>query len=260
MIDPIAFTLGPLAVRWYGLSYGVALLVGVVLLARLNRKQKVFKNNEQIFDFAFWLFLIGVIVGGRLGYVLFYNFSYYLQNPLDILAVWKGGMSFHGGLLASALAAYFYCKKKKIHFLSLADLAVIPGSLVLMFTRLANFINRELIGRPIENPAWNWLGVDFGDGVLRYPSQLFQSADALVLFLILLFLFSRKPKKGVLLFSYLALSGLFRFIIEFWRSPDAQIGFIWNYFTMGQVLSAITMIVGAAGLGWILRKNKAQKS
>lgn len=255
MIDPIAFSIGPFAVHWYGISYGVGLAVGIAILIQLNKKRKVFDNNDQIYDFAFWMFLMGVIVGGRLGYVLFYNLPYYLQNPQDIIAVWKGGMSFHGGLIGSAIVAYFFIKKHKIKFLDLADLVVVPGSLALTFTRMANFVNRELYGRPVESENWQWIGVDFGDGILRYPSQLFQSFSALLLFLVLLFIFTKKPKRGILLFSYLTFYGLFRAIIENWREPDPQVGFIFHYFTLGQLFSLTMMAIGLVGI-WRIKAKK----
>jgi phosphatidylglycerol:prolipoprotein diacylglycerol transferase len=248
MLNPIALQIGPISIRWYGISYIFGLAVGIWILNKLNKKRKTFKNLDQIFDFAFWLFLIGVIIGGRIGYVLFYNFSYYLNNPTKIWAIWEGGMSFHGGLIMSVIVAYIYCKKKKLDFIKVTDIAVIPGSLALMFTRLANFVNGELIGRIIENPYCKWLGLDFGDGLLRYPSQVFQSISAFLLFIILLLIFRSKPKKGILLFSYLTLYGLFRFITEFYREPDGQIGFILRYFTMGQMLSALMLLAGVIGL------------
>lgn len=256
MINPIAFQIGPFAVHWYGISYGVGLLLGIWILDLLNKKRKVFKDVNQIIDLAFWVFLIGVILGGRLGYVLFYNLSYYLENPAKIIAIWEGGMSFHGGLIASLIVGYFFCKKHKIKYFDLADLGVIPGALALTFTRLANFVNRELVGRPIQNSDWDWMGVDFGDGILRYPSQIFQSISAFVLFLILIFIFTRKPKKGALLFSYLMFYGVMRFIIELWREPDSQIGFIFTYFTLGQLLSFLMFLVGIGGLFWIRKRRK----
>ena len=253
MIDPVAFKIGPLSVHWYGISYAVGLAIGIWILTLLNKKRKVFKDNVQIFDFAFWIFLLGVMLGGRLGYVLFYNLSYYIGHPAKVLAIWDGGMSFHGGLIASLIVGWFFCKKYKIKFLDLADLAVIPVALALTFTRIANFINQELIGRPIENSNFDWLGVDFGDGILRYPSQLFQSASALILFLILLLIFTKKPKRGTLLFSYLMLYGLFRTVLEFWRMPDPQIGFIWQYFTLGQLFSFMMFAIGLGGILLIKR-------
>lgn len=248
MINPVALQLGPISIHWYGIAYIVALGIGVWILGRLNKKQKVFKNNEQIFDFAFWIFMIGVLLGGRLGYVFFYNFPYYIQNPAKIIAIWEGGMSFHGGLIGTFIVALIYCKKHKIDFIKMADIAVIPGALALMFTRIANFINGELYGRVIENANWQWLGVDFGDGLLRYPSQLFQSFSALLLFVILLIIFSLKAKKGTLIFNYLIFYGLFRFITEFYREPDAQIGFILKYLTLGQLFSLAMLTAGIIGI------------
>lgn len=244
MINSIAFSIGPIPIHWYGIAYIFGLTIGILILNILNKRQKVFKDLNQIFDFAFWIFMIGVILGGRLGYVLFYNLPYYIQNPTKIIAVWEGGMSFHGGFLACVIVGYFFFKKHKINYLKAADIILIPSALALMFTRIANFINGELYGRVIGNSNWEWLGVNFGDGMLRYPSQLFQSFSALVIFVILLIIYSFKPKTGVLTFSYLMLYGLFRFVIEFWRAPDSQIGFIWQYFTLGQLLSLIMALVG----------------
>jgi len=256
MINPVALKLGPINIHWYGISYAVALALGIFILIKLNKKAKAFKSSDQIFDFAFWLFLIGVIIGGRLGYVLFYNLPYYIDKPLSIFKIWEGGMSFFGGLIGAALVVYFFCRKHKIDFLKAGDIIVIPSALALFFTRIANFINHELVGRAIENHNWDWLGVNFGDGVLRYPSQLFQSADSLILFLILLFIHSRRPKKGTVLFSYLTLYGLFRFITEFWRAPDPQIGFILGYFTLGQLLGLALCLAGIAGLAALLRPGR----
>ncbi len=254
MIDPVAFHIGPLSIRWYGISYAVALGLGMWIFWKLNKK-KVLKKADQMYDLAFWIFLVGVILGGRLGYILFYNLPYYIQNPMKVFAVWEGGMSFHGGLITTLAVGYWYCRKNKVDFLKAADLAAIPGALALFFTRIANFINGELYGRVILNEKWKWLGVRFGDGALRYPSQLFQAADSLTLFLILLFLYTRKPKRGVLFFSYIALYGFFRIIMEFWRAPDPQVGFIWHYFTLGQILSLLMFLTGAVGL-WAMRKER----
>lgn len=253
MISPIAFSVGPLNIHWYGLTYAVSLLISLWILTIMNKKKRVFKDNNQIFDFLFWIFLLGVIVGGRLGYVIFYNFPYYISNPDKIIAVWEGGMSFHGGMLGSGLVSYFLAKKNKIKIISLLDMLVVPGALATAIPRIANFINRELYGRVIENESFKWMGVDFGDGMLRYPSQLFQSAEAIVLFLIMLFIYSKKPAKGVLLFSYLTLYGGIRFFIEFWRQPDPQIGFLFGFLTLGQLLSLVMLIAGGGGLYKIKR-------
>lgn len=256
MIDPVAFSIGPVAVHWYGISYLVGLGVGILILMKLNQKRPAFKNNDQIVDFAFWMFLLGVLLGGRLGYILFYNLPYYLENPSHIIRVWEGGMSFHGGLIGSLLVAIAYFKKHNISFLKAADLAVIPGALALTFTRLANFVNRELVGRPIENPSHQWLGVDFGDGILRYPSQIFQSIEALLLFLVLLLIFTRKPKTGVIFFSYFVFNGAFRVFSEFFREPDPQVGYLALHLTMGQYLSLAVMLLGIGGIGFLALKKR----
>lgn len=255
MIDPVALRIGPLAVHWYGISYLVGLGVGILILMKLNQKRPAFKNNDQIVDFAFWMFLLGVLLGGRVGYILFYNLPYYLENPSHIIRVWEGGMSFHGGLIGSLLVAMAYFKKHKISFFKAADIVVIPGALALTFTRLANFVNRELVGRPIENPSHEWLGVNFGDGMLRYPSQLFQSAEALLLFAVLLFIFIRKPKTGVLFFSYFVFNGAFRVFSEFFREPDPQVGYLLFHLTMGQILSLAVMFAGILGIAHVRTKT-----
>jgi len=257
MIDPIAFHIGPLAVRWYGIAYASSLLISIGILILLNKKRSVFKDNNQIFDFLFWIFLIGVLIGGRLGYILFYNLPYYIEYPTKIIALWEGGMSFHGGMIGSALVAYFLAKRHKIDVLSMTDLMAVPAGLATVLPRIANFINRELYGRVVESAQWKWIGVDFGDGLLRFPSQLFQSAGAVLLFLILLFIFSRKPKKGILTLSYLILYGLIRFTLEFWRQPDTQIGFLFKYFTLGQLLSLAMALVGTLGLIWLRKRRSA---
>jgi len=253
MIDPVAFHLGPLAVRWYGIAYGVGLGLGILILQKLNQKRPVFAHKDQIYDVMFWVFLLGVIVGGRLGYVLFYNLPYYWARPLEIVEIWKGGMSFHGGLIGSLTVGYFYFKKHKINYLSAADLVVIPASLALVFGRLANFVNRELVGRVIESARWQFLGVDFGDGVLRWPSQLFAAGKDLLLFAILLAIFRKNPRRGTLTASFLMLYGTLRVLVEFFRAPDEQIGFLFHYFTLGQLLS-LGMFVAGATLLFNLRR------
>lgn len=248
MIDPIALHIGPLSIRWYGILYLVGLSLGYWILAQLNQRKPVFKNKDQILDLLFWIFLLGVIVGGRIGYALFYDLPFFLQNPLKIFALWEGGMSFHGGLIGSSLAGAWFCRKHKIDFLSAADLIVIPGALAQGIGRIGNFINRELVGRPIVDSRWNFIGMDSGDGILRYPSQLFQAAEGVLTFLILLALFSRHPKKGTLFSVYLILNGLFRILSENFRTPDEQIGFLFGFVTLGQILGFLVFAAGIAGL------------
>lgn len=257
MLDPVAFSIGPLAVRWYGIAYAVSLALCLWILTLINKKRSVFKDNNQIFDFVFWIFLLGVLLGGRLGYILFYNLPYYLEHPVKVFALWEGGMSFHGGLIGTAIVGLYLGWKYKLDTLKMTDLMATAGSLATALPRIANFINRELYGRVIESAQWKWMGVDFGDGLLRYPSQLFQSAEAVVVFLIMLTLFNRKPRKGTLTASYLILYGLGRFVIEFWRQPDAQIGFIFGYFTLGQFLSLGMALCGIGGIIWLRARRRA---
>jgi len=254
LIDPVAFSIGPLEVHWYGIAYITSLAISVWILTILNKKRRLFKDNNQIFDFLFWIFLLGVLLGGRLGYIVFYNLGYYLENPGSIIALWEGGMSFHGGLIGSLIVAYFMAKKYKLDVIKMMDMMVVPGALATALPRIANFINMELYGRIIENADWKWIGVDFGDGLLRFPSQLFQSAGAVIFFAIMLVIWLKKPGKGVLLFSYLTLYGLIRVTLEFWRQPDEQIGFLLNIFTLGQLLSFLMFAIGASGLVFLHRK------
>ncbi len=253
MISPIAFSIGPLQVHWYGIAYAASLGLSIWILTLLNKRKKVFKDNNQIFDFLFWIFLLGVLLGGRLGYILFYNLSFYLENPSQIIALWQGGMSFHGGLIGAAIVSYFLAKKHHVNLADFLDMIAVPGGLATAMGRIANFINRELYGRVIENSKFEWLGVDFGDGLLRYPSQLFQSFNAVLMFIIMLFIWSKKPRRGVLAGSYLIMHGLFRFFTEFLREPDEQIGFLFNFFTLGQLLS---LGMSVAGVAWLLISKK----
>jgi phosphatidylglycerol---prolipoprotein diacylglyceryl transferase len=257
MVDPIALQVGPLSIRWYGILYLVALAVGFWVVDRLNRNVPAFKDRDQILDFLFWMFLLGVLVGGRLGYVLFYDLPYFIQNPLKVFAIWEGGMSFHGGLIGCVLVGLWYFKKHRIDFWKGGDLIAIAGALGQGIGRFGNFINRELLGRPILDHRWDFLGVDFGDGILRYPSQLFQAAEGILTFLILWVLFSRHPKKGTILCSYLMLNGLFRVVSEFYRTPDAQIGYLFGFLTLGQILGLIVFLVGVGVLLWLRRVDKA---
>jgi len=255
MIDPIAFSIGPISVHWYGLAYAGSLFISILILTILNKKRPFFNDNNEIFDFLFWIFLVGVLLGGRLGYIIFYNLPFYIEHPEKIIAIWEGGMSFHGGMLASVAVAYYLAKKKGLDIINMMDMMAVPGALATALPRIANFINRELYGRVIENTNWEWIGVDFGDGLLRFPSQLFQSVGAIVFFLIMLFIWSKKPSKGILLFSYFTFYGIIRIILEFWRQPDSQVGFLIGWLTMGQLLSFGMLAVGVIGLYYSRKAN-----
>ncbi len=249
-INPIAFQLGPFAIHWYGLAYVVGLVGWWQYSLWLTKKFSLI-DRKTVDDFLVWA-IIGVILGGRLGYVLFYTPAKYLANPLEIFHVWKGGMAFHGGLLGVVIATSIYTQRKGIYFLSFGDLAVCGIPIGLFFGRLANFVNGELYGRITEFS----LGVVFplGGPFPRHPSQLYEAIlEGLVLFLVLSYgaLFTRwRHRRGLLTGIFLAGYGLARIIVEFFREPDAFLGYIANVFTMGQILS---LPVLAMGLFLILR-------
>jgi phosphatidylglycerol:prolipoprotein diacylglycerol transferase len=248
-IDPVAVRLGPLAIRWYGIAYLVGIGLGWWLLRLRARRKDSGWNTEQVADLIFYTAL-GAILGGRLGYVLFYNLPGYLANPLEIFKVWHGGMSFHGGLLGFLTAVWLYSVKSARRFFLVTDFIAPVVPVGLFFGRLANFVNSELWGAPTSLP---W-GVVFPDpsagGVPRHPSQLYEALlEGAILFAVL-WIFSRKPRplravSAVFLLFY----GTFRFAVEFVRVPDAHLGYLaFEWVTMGQILSLPMILIG----GWLL--------
>ena len=248
-IDPVAFSIGPLLIRWYSLAYLAGFLLGwqyCMRLAGLHGDGR--PSREDVDNFLPWA-IAGVILGGRLGYVLFYNPVYYFVNPVDILKLWHGGMSFHGGALGVILALIIFPRIHKIPFLKLADMVCASVPIGLFFGRIANFINGELFGRVTNSP----LGVVFPQGgpLPRHPSQLYEAVlEGAVLFVVLAVLIRLRrvrEKPGIVSGVFLAGYGIFRSVIELFREPDIHIGFIGSVVTMGQVLS-MPMIVAGAGL------------
>jgi phosphatidylglycerol---prolipoprotein diacylglyceryl transferase len=228
-IDPVAFTLGPVAVHWYGLSY----IVGIGL------------GRDQVADLVFYAAL-GAVLGGRLGYILFYNLESYLAQPLSILAVWRGGMSFHGGLLGMTLALAWFARANQRGFLEVADYLVPVVPIGLGLGRIANFVNQELWGAPTLQPWGVLFTSPAAGGVARHPTQLYEAfLEGLVIFLILNWL-ARKPRAhGTLLASFLIFYAMFRFVVEFVREPDAHIGYLaFDWLTMGQLLSVPMLLIG----------------
>ena len=244
-IDPVALSLGPLEIRWYALAYLVGILLGWKYANHWADKDKDHRpNKDDIDSFLTWS-IVGIILGGRLGYVLFYQTSYYLQNPAEILMVWHGGMSFHGGLLGVFVAMVLFAKINKIQTLRLTDIICAVAPIGLFFGRLANFANAELYGRTTNQP-WGVVFPNAGD-LPRHPSQLYEAAlEGIALFLIL-FLVMKSDKArntpGLTSGVFLAGYGLFRAFVEFYREPDAHIGYISEVFTMGQML-CLPMIIG----------------
>jgi len=245
-IDPVAISLGPIKIHWYGLMYVVGFLALWYLASRRAKQPDSGWTAEQVGDFVFYGAL-GVILGGRLGYMLFYNLPHYLAHPLDVLKVWQGGMSFHGGLIGVLLAMLYFARKTGKTFFAVADFFAPWVPIGLGLGRLGNFINHELWGRTTDGP-WGMVFREAGP-LPRHPSQLYQAAlEGLALFVIL-WLFARKPRptasvSGLFLICY----GLFRILVEFVREPDPQLGYLaFGWLTMGQVLS-VPMILGGIGL------------
>ena len=247
---PIAlggYQLGPFGIRWYAMAYNLGLVLGWRLMRRLVRLAPAVAEPLQVDDFLTWA-TVGVVLGGRLGYVLFYQPAFYLANPLKALEVWHGGMSFHGGFLGVAAATVWFCRKYSIPLLGFADRIAVVAPLGLMLGRIANFINGELWGRPA--PDWLPWAMVFptGGDVPRHPSQLYQAAMEGVLLFAVMFTLSRRESirarfgtlTGVFLIGY----GLARIIGEFFRQPDAFLGFLFAGATMGQLLSVPMVIAG----------------
>lgn len=256
-IDPVAFNMGSFSIYWYSSMY----LAGFLMVAGLLY-WRIFKKEtdlvwDDVFDFILFVFS-GSILGGRIGYVIFYNFSYFFSNPLSIIMPFSEngdfvgiyGMSYHGGVLGFVLTGYFFSQKRKINFWKMMDFVLPAVPAGYFFGRLGNFLNGELYGR-ITDGKW---GMNFGDGLSRHPSQLYEAFfEGLILFLFLWLVRNNFSKKagmisGLYVFSY----GIIRFILEFWREPDEHLGFIFSFLTMGQILSLIMIAIGF----YIISKNK----
>lgn len=251
--NPIMIDLGPIRVSWYGMMYVLG-FIGSYLLVRYQMKRKDFGVSRVEIENLYFYLIIGLMVGARLGYVLFYDLKMYLSDPFEIFAIWKGGMSFHGGLLGVLIVGILFSCKNKKSFWKIADLIIVTAPIGLGLGRIGNFINGELYGRVTEVP-WGMI-FPRGGPHPRHPSQLYESAlEGGVLFLILWFLKDKKVPTGGLLSLFLSFYGLFRFFVEFYREPDAHIGFIIGPFTLGQVFSFIMIAGGVSLFCYVKRKN-----
>ena len=236
-IDPVIFSFGFIEIRWYGLAYVAAFLIGGYLIKYFNNKLESQLNNKLIDDFFIWS-ILGVIIGGRVGYVLFYQIDNFISSPIYIIYIWEGGMSFHGGLMGMIVSIYLFAKKNNINFFELADLISLVAPIGLFLGRIANFINIELIGRVTDFP----LAIVYPllDNTPRHLSQIYEAFfEGIFLFCVLLFIFYKYysiNKYGLLSGVFFLIYGLSRFNIEFLREPDYQIGLFFNFFTMGQLL------------------------
>jgi len=258
-IDPVFFSLGPLKVHWYGMMYAIAFIAGWWLATYRARKPDSGWTTEEVSDFVFFVAL-GVVLGGRVGYVLFYNFSEFLANPLMLVKVWQGGMSFHGGVLGVMFAMYLYGRKTGRPFLKVLDY-VAPCIPFGLFTgRIGNFINQELWGKVTDQP-WGMVFPKAGS-LPVHPTMLYEAfLEGIVLFCVL-WLFSAKPKPmGAISGLGLMLYGVFRFWVEFYRLPDEHIGYIaFNWLTMGQILSLPMIVGGLALMLWAKGKGHVAPS
>lgn len=247
-IDPVALALGPLQIRWYALAYLAGILGGMFYagwLADLDKGSGRRPTREDTDNIVPWI-VLGIILGGRVGYILFYNFGFFLENPLSMFKVWEGGMSFHGGLLGVAIAIISFCRYHKIPVLAMGDIISTVVPIGLFFGRLANFVNGELFGR-VTDAAWGMV-FPHGGELPRHPSQLYEAfLEGIVLFIVL-FLMARKPsirqRHGMLFGTLLVGYGLSRFLVEYVREPDPQLGFFFDYFSMGQLLCLPMILVG----------------
>ena len=253
-IDPNLLEIGPFAIRWYALAYIAGLLLGWRYMLRLNSSRAHLTTSEVIDELLVWA-MVGVVLGGRLGYVVFYNLSFYMENPSLIFAVWLGGMSFHGGLLGVTLTIIWFAKRRHLELLRLSDLVSCAVPLGLFFGRIANFINGELFGRVTDVP-WA-MTFPRGGPLPRHPSQLYEAAlEGIVLFALLAWLAWHKSalqKPGMLTGVYLLGYALARALIELVRQPDVQIGFLPLGTTIGQWLS-VPMLFGGVYLIWRAQK------
>ncbi len=263
-INPVVMSFGPFAVRWYALAYIAGILVGWFYARRIVASARLWGGTPPLTvadfdDFVIWITL-GIILGGRVGYVLFYNFPHFAAHPIEILELWNGGMSFHGGLVGSALAVVLFAVRRGIPILSLGDVTAAVAPIGLFLGRLANFINGELWGRPTDVP-WAMIFPN-GGPIPRHPSQLYEGTlEGIVLFAVLAVLvWAGALKRPGLVTGVFAVGyGIARIGCELFREPDVQLGFLWGGLTMGMLLCIPLMIVGAGILAYALRHNPLAK-
>ncbi len=268
VFDPVAIAIGPFAIRWYALAYIGGIVLGWIYARALLKNEKLWGGPApislpQLDDFILWV-TIGIIVGGRTGYVLFYNAAFFVAHPTEIFELWKGGMSFHGGFLGCVFAVILFCRKNHLPILSLGDIVTAVGPIGLFLGRLANFINSELWGRPADSSVpWAMIFPNDPLHLPRHPSQLYEAAlEGIVLFTILAILIRMGALKrpGLILGSFIAIYGIARILGEFFREPDQQLGFLWGGLTMGMLLSLPMIIAGAIIIVAAWRRKTASQT
>lgn len=243
--DPVILQIGPLAIRWYSIAYIAGIILGCFYINWLNLKAYTVKNLKPYDDFMVAV-IFGVVIGGRIGYVLFYNPGYYLSNPLEILKVWQGGMSFHGGLVGSIVAIFLHCRKNNFPKLAVWDLCAAAAPIGLFFGRIANFINGELYGR-VTDSKWGMI-FPSGGNLPRHPSQLYEAVLEGALLFIIIFIVANftkaRSKPGLISGLFLCGYAAARMLVENFREPDEQLGFFFGHITMGQLLSTPMVLIG----------------
>jgi phosphatidylglycerol:prolipoprotein diacylglycerol transferase len=264
VFDPVAIAIGPIVVRWYALAYIFGIVLGWLYARSLLKNERLWDGPApmslvQLDDFILWVTL-GIILGGRTGYVLFYNLGFFVQHPAEIFELWKGGMSFHGGFMGCVAAVIWFARANSVSILSLGDLTTAVAPIGLCLGRLANFINSELWGRSAD-PGLPWAMIFPNGGPLpRHPSQLYEAGlEGAVLFTILAVMvrLGALKRPGLILGSFIAIYGLARIIGEHFREPDPQLGFLWGGLTMGMLLSAPMVIAGAVLIVMTWRRGSA---
>ena len=241
--DPVAFQILSFEIRWYSLAYIAGIIIGWLLCKKIFIKNSYV--NEKFDDYLTFL-IIGIIIGGRLGYVIFYNFNFYANNLLDILKIWEGGMSFHGGLIGIIIVSIFFARKNRQDYFLYLDQVSLVAPIGIFFGRLSNFINSELYGIPTDLP-WAVTFIQI-DNLSRHPSQLYEAiSEGIILFLILLYFRNKNflNKPGLISGLFLIFYSIFRFFVEFLRVPDQQLGYLMLNLTMGQIISIIFILIGS---------------
>ena len=240
--DPVAIQIFSIEIRWYSLAYIFGILIGWLYCKKILIKDK---NISKLFDDLISYLIIGIILGGRLGYVIFYNLEYFLSNPIEILMIWQGGMSFHGGLLGVLASTIIYAKKHNVNKFIFLDLIAGSAPIGIFLGRIANFLNSELYGRE-TNILWSVIFTRI-DNITRHPSQIYEALlEGVILFFILFFFIKKNYllKPGLISSLFLIFYSLFRFLVEFFRVPDEQVGFIYLNLTIGQIISLIFLSFG----------------
>ena len=258
-LDPVLLDFGLIVIRWYSLAYIIGILIGWWLGKKIITKRFKsvnYKFDIKEFDDLITYIIISLLVGGRVGYIIFYNLGYYVTNPLEIIKIWEGGMSFHGALIGIIVGTYIFSVKRKIPTFFLLDIIACVAPIGLFFGRIANFVNSELVGK-VTSVTWSVVFPAI-DTMPRHPSQLYEAfLEGIFLFLLMnIIIFQKNYKTGTCAYLFLIFYGIFRIFSEFFREPDSQLGYIINTLSMGSILSIFMVFIGLAILIFLRKKNE----